>query len=77
MKAQPKVLSFPQMIRRYRGQWLAVRVTKRDAAGQPIAGSVVAHKPSRLEVSHSVRGEPAVCLLYAGPPVPEGYGVLY
>ncbi|MBM4042719.1 MAG: hypothetical protein FJ290_29885 [Planctomycetes bacterium] len=77
MKPNGHVLSLTQMKRRYYGQWLALRVTKRDAAGQPTAGKVLARSPSRLEVSEAARDEKHVCLLYAGEPVPKGYGVLY
>ncbi|MFP4057768.1 MAG: hypothetical protein ACLF0G_12960 [Candidatus Brocadiia bacterium] len=72
-----KNLSLPEMVRKYRGQWLAVRVTARDQAGQPVAGIVLARAPTRLEADEAVKGEQEVCLMYAGDVVPEGYGVLY
>ncbi|MBM4041037.1 MAG: hypothetical protein FJ290_21260 [Planctomycetes bacterium] len=77
MARKAPTLTFPQMVRKYHGQWLAVRVTKRDDAGQPVAGIVLAHKPNRLEVSRAARGQGPVCMMFAGPPVPEGYGMLY
>lgn len=77
MKPAGTPLSLAQMIRRYRGQWLAVKVTKRDDAGQPTAGIVLAHKPTQFEADDAVREEAEVCLMYAGDVAPEGYGILY
>ncbi len=77
MRANSQVLSLTEMKRRFHGQWLAIRVTKRDAAGQPTAGKVLARSPSRLEVSEPARDEKHVCLLYAGEPIPKGYRMLY
>lgn len=70
-------MTLAEMRERFDGQWLAVRVTERDDGGQPVAGEVLAVKPSRLEVAEAVREERDVCLLYAGEPIPEGYGALY
>jgi hypothetical protein len=77
MDANTEILSLTEMRERFHGQWLAVRVTERDEAGQPVAGELIAHKPSRLEVSLAVKDARDICLVYAGAPVPEGYGVLY
>jgi hypothetical protein len=77
MPPSEQILSLTEMRDAYHGQWLAVRVTARDEAGQPVAGEVIAHKASRLEVCDAVRGAEEICLLYAGKPVPEGYGFLY
>lgn len=77
MKANGQVLTLNEMKRRFHGQWLAVRVTRRDEVGQPTAGTVLARSPSRLEVSQAVKQETHVCLVYAGEPIPKGYGVLY
>ena len=77
MRTRTRPLSLAQMIRKYRGQWLAVRVTKRDDAGQPTAGIVLAHKPTQCEADDAVGEEAEVCLVYAGDVAPEGYGILY
>ena len=72
-----EAMTLSEMKERFHGQWVAVRVTERDDGGQPVAGEVLAVKPSRLEVAEAVREERDVCLLYAGEPIPEGYGALY
>jgi hypothetical protein len=77
MSANGQVFSLNEMKRRFHGQWLAVQVTRRDRAGQPTAGRVLARSPSRLEVSEAVKEEEHVCLVYAGEPIPKGYGALY
>ncbi len=77
MPQSAEVMTLAEMKERFHGQWLAVRVTESDDGGQPVAGEVLAVKPSRLEVAEAVREERDVCLLYAGEPIPEGYGALY
>ena len=77
MSESADVMSLDEMKERFHGQWLAITVTARDDAGQPIAGHVLAHRPTRLEVCEAVRSERDACLLYAGAPIPEGHGVLY
>ena len=77
MASSEEILTLDEMTRQFQGRRLAVRVTARDEAGQPAAGEVLADKPSRLEVSEAVKGEAEVCVIYAGAPAPEGYGVLY
>lgn len=70
------VLSLNETKRRFHGQWLAIRVTRRDEAGQPTAGRVLARSPSRLELSEAVKDVAHVCLVYAGEPIPKGYGLV-
>jgi len=77
MDPNKQILSLTEMTDTYHGEWLAVRVTARDEAGQPTAGEVIAHRPSRLEVCEAVRGADDICLMFAGEPIPEGYGFLY
>jgi hypothetical protein len=66
-----------QLAQKYRGQWLALRVTARDASGQPRRALTLAHGATRAEVHRKVRRVSDVCLLYAGPAVPEGFEVLF
>ena len=77
MSRSVEAMTLTEMKERFHGQWLAVRVTERDDGGQPVAGEVLAVKPSRLELAEAVKEEREACLLYAGEPIPEGYGVLY
>jgi len=55
MTQSAQVMTLAEMRERFDGQWLAVRVTERDDGGQPVAGEVIAVKPSRLEVAEAVR----------------------
>jgi len=75
MADDAQVLTLEEMKRQYHGQWLAVKVAARDDAGQPVRGIVVAHRPTRLEVSEAVKAQRHVCLFYAGDPIPKGYAL--
>jgi hypothetical protein len=66
-----------ELLAKYSGEWLALRVTQRDSAGQPKPALALAHAPTRAEVHQKVRRLKDVCLLYAGPAVPEGFEVLF
>ena len=76
MADKAQALTLEETKQQYHGQWLAVVLTARDDADQPVAGVDVAQRPTRLEVCEAVKAQRDICLPYAGEPIPKGYGFL-
>lgn len=67
--------SIDEISERHKGDWVAVRVTERDEAGQPLKAIVVAHNKDRNRLRDEIPpGE--VCIFYAGPVPHEGYDAI-
>lgn len=66
-----------EIIEAYRGRYVAIAVTERDANGQPVRGRVLESYFDKYKLRDLVRGEKDVCIFYAGPAPQEGFvGVL-
>lgn len=59
-------VSIQVLKRRYRGEWLAIKVTKRGKHQEPLAGELVSHAPSHRSL-HRRLTDPEVYETYAGP----------
>lgn len=70
-------LSIEEVKQRYKDEWVAVRVTERDVAGQPSKVKVVSHNPSRYKLMDTVIEEKEICIIYAGSTPHEGYMVMF
>lgn len=57
----------------YHGQWLAVRVTKREGF-EPVEALLIHHAPTRKQIWEKVQ-ESGLFVFYAGPIVPEGHAL--
>jgi hypothetical protein len=64
--------------RRYRGEWLAIAVTK-EANGEAVEGKLLLHSRNRDEVWRKVRlsRKTEVYVSFAGPPLEEGYAAAF
>ena len=51
--------------RKYRGQWLAIKVTKRGKSHEPLAGELICHARSH-QLLHRRLTDPSVYETYAG-----------
>lgn len=71
-----QMILFEDIARAYPGQWVALKVTERDSAGQPNRGMIVAHSRTKRHLFSLLGDLDDVCILYAGPVVPDGYGVV-
>ena len=67
--------------RRYAGEWVAMRVTRTNAADGPLEGKVVAHGADRKALHEMARHfrsrnpNARVLIFFAGDPIPEGLAV--
>ncbi len=63
---------------RHKGEWLAIRVTRREAF-EPVEGELVYHSQDQKEllknVSFKFEGESHIYITYAGPFIHDGYMV--
>ncbi|HIC96628.1 TPA: hypothetical protein EYP12_08420 [Candidatus Bipolaricaulota bacterium] len=79
MKAgQKEALSLQEIHRRFRDEWVLVRVLEEDELGRPLTGIVVAHSPDREEIyaaQSRLRGDFA--LFYTGEIPKKGYAVAF
>ena len=57
--------SIQTLKRKYRGEWLALKVTKRGKHDEPLAGELVCHAPSHRTL-HRRLTDPSVYETYAG-----------
>ena len=55
-----------ELIQEYPEEWVAVRVSERDANGQPQSGVVVAHNRDKRTLREDTATEKDVCYFYAG-----------
>ena len=64
--------------KKYRDEWVLIRVTKVDEFGVPIEGEVLAHSKSRDEIyekQRQIKGDLAI--IYTGEIPKEGYVVAF
>ena len=65
-----------ELVRQHPGEWLAIQVS-REREGQPEAGELVYHSPDKDEVWRKTAKRPRLFILYAGPPLKEGYAAAF
>jgi len=61
-------LTIREIYRKYKGMWVAVVVTQRDANGQPLKGKVVAHDIDRYRLRQQTTNYRELCIFFAGEP---------
>ncbi|MDI6821542.1 MAG: hypothetical protein QMD66_01490 [Actinomycetota bacterium] len=64
--------------KKYRDEWVLLRVLKTDDLGHPIEGEVIAHSKARDEIyekQSKVRGD--IALFYTGEIPKKGYAVAF
>lgn len=67
--------------KRFKDEWLLIKVTKHDKNGFPIEGILLFHNPNREAVYEALeaafkKGEQELLTCFAGPLVPEGWEVV-
>jgi len=65
-----------ELIAEHEGEWLAIEVTKEEN-GHPKEGILVYHSPVREEVWEKTRERKRLYIVYAGPPLKEGYAAAF
>ena len=75
MKSQ----SINQIRKRFRREWLLVRVNRLDARTQvPLTGRLLAHSPHRDEIyDRLVTAKGLTLVLYSDTTLPQGYAVAF
>ncbi len=68
--------SVRQLIARYPGEWLAIEL-KAEEEGRPKAGRVVCHAKDRDAVWRKTKSRRRLYIVYAGPPLQEGYAAAF
>ncbi|MCX7969453.1 MAG: hypothetical protein N3B10_13345 [Armatimonadetes bacterium] len=76
-KAEP----IEQIRKRFKDEWLLIKVTKHDRNGLPLEGILLFHSPDRKALNEAAidafeRGEKELLTCFAGPLVPEGWEVV-
>lgn len=66
-----------EIMKKYRGYWVAVKVEERDSVGQPVKGEVVSYHGIRSMVIDTVYSEPDVCIFKATTVPEEGYVAMF
>lgn len=61
-------LDIPEIFKKYKDKWVAIKVTKRDKNLQPTRGAVLADDMDRYRLRMKVIREREVCIFYAGEP---------
>ena len=69
--------SIEDVMKKYKGEWIATRVIERDEAGQPLKVSVISHDIDGYRLNEKIKAEKEVCIFYAGPVPREGYVVMF
>jgi len=64
------------LIAEYEGEWLAIEVTEEEN-DQPKEGELVYHSPTREEVWERTGERKRLYIIYAGPPLKEGYAAAF
>jgi hypothetical protein len=66
MSTEGPELSLSQILEKYKDNWVAFIVTKRDGNFQPTAGRVVAHDLDRYRLRQQITHYNDICILFAG-----------
>jgi hypothetical protein len=66
-------LSIQDVLTAFRGRYVALGVTQRDANGQPARGRVIENHFDKHKLRDMVRDKGNVCIFYAGPAPKEGF----
>jgi len=69
----PKV---EDLLKQYPGEWLAIEVTE-FSEGQPLRGELIYHSATRKEVWEKTKEKERLYIVYAGPPLKEGYAAAF
>jgi hypothetical protein len=75
-------LKISSIRRKYKDEWVAAAVTRRDKSLVPVAGRVLTHDPDREKVYdygfeiHKQNPKLELFFFFTGEPVPEGMGVV-
>lgn len=72
-----KVMTMDEIMERYKGCWVAIKVVERDANAQPVRGEVISHHGIRSMVMKAIYNEPDVCILRATSVPEEGYMAMF
>ena len=68
---EPQELALPEIIKQYKGKWVAINVTGRDKNFQPTKGKVVADDLDRYMLRMKLKKFQDICIFFAGePPYP-------
>ena len=77
-EVQLALMKVEEIKKKYKDEWVLIRVTKVDEFGAPIEGEVIAHSKSRDEIyekQRKIRGDLAI--IYTGEIPKEGYVVVF
>ncbi len=70
-QAELQELALPEIVKQYKGKWVAIAVTGRDKNLQPTKGKVVADDQDRYMLRMKLKKFQEICIFYAGePPYP-------
>ncbi|OGF54998.1 MAG: hypothetical protein A2Z21_05330 [Candidatus Fraserbacteria bacterium RBG_16_55_9] len=73
-----EALSLQEIHRRFKDEWVLIRVLEEDELGQPLTGTIIAHSRDREEIyaaQASLRGD--LALFYTGEIPKKGYAVAF
>jgi len=70
------VRTIQQLIEHYPDEWLAIAVTA-EAGGRPKSGRLVCHAKDPEEVWRRTRSRKRLFIVFAGPPLKEGYAAAF
>ena len=65
-----------ELIARYPGEWLAIDL-EREAEGRPKSGRLICHARDRGVVWRKTKNRRRLYIIYAGPPLEEGFAVAF
>jgi len=68
--------SIQELIEQHPDEWLAIDV-KAEEGGRPKAGALVYHAKDRDEVWRKTKRLRRLYIVYAGPPLKEGYAAAF
>ena len=73
-----EILTREEIEKRYPNEWVMIEDPEVDEHNEVLGGKVIAHSPDRLAAYQVLLKSKArrCASLFAGPPIPEGMGVL-
>lgn len=71
------IFAIQELVAAHDGEWLALEVVERDAAGLPRKARLLASANTRLDLNTKIQGKENVYIKFAGPLTPAQYGFLY